>query len=247
MHLADMNMVSWITLVILAVCTIRGLHMGMVRTVFSTFTFIAAMILAAFFSPRLNTVLQESPLYQTINVRVERTLEGSPELAAEGKEENLVIENLPVPEFIRESLAENNDQNIYSLLGVDTFFHYISAYITRVILRVLAFLLVFFAAVIALRLLCALLDSIAGLPVLHTLNRAGGLVFGFVNGMIILWILCSIAALFAGTEAGAELNRQINESLVLQTIYNKNLLLILAAGLKKIGLPQALESVIPPG
>ena len=247
MDLAEMNIVSWITLLILAVCTIRGLRMGMVRTVFSTFTFIAAMILAAVFSPRLDTVLQESPLYQTINVRVERTLEGNPELAGEGKEENLVIEKLPVPEFIRESLAENNDQSIYSLLGVDSFFHYISAYITRVILRVLAFLLVFFAAVIALRLLCAMLDAIAGLPVLHTLNRAGGLVFGFVNGMIILWILCSIAALFAGTEAGAELNRQINESVVLQTIYNKNLLLILAAGLKKIGLPQALESVIPPG
>lgn len=245
MDLTALSLVSWIAIVVLAVCTINGIRLGMVRTVFSTFTFIAALVLAAVFSPKLNTTIQDSFLYNAVSQRVERALEGNPALKGEDRDENAVIENLPVPEFIRDALSENNDESVYQILGVDTFTHYLSAYIARLILRVLSFLLVFIAALILLRLLCAVLDAVAGLPVLHTLNKAGGLVFGFINGMIILWIFCSIAALFSGTDAGAAINRQINESIVLQTIYNKNLLLILAAGLKQVGLPAGLKSIMP--
>ena len=203
MDLAALSMVSWIAIVILVVCTINGVRLGMVRTVFSTFTFIAALILAAVFSPKLNTTLQESSIYKVVNEHVEEALAGNPALTQDNPDQNAVIESLPLPEFIRDALTENNDESVYSILGVDTFNHYLSAYITRLILRVLSFLLVFIAAVIVLKLLCAVLDAIAGLPVLHTMNKAGGFVFGFVNGMIILWILCSIAALFAGTQTGA--------------------------------------------
>jgi uncharacterized membrane protein required for colicin V production len=240
-----LSLVSWVAIVVLAVCTINGVRLGMVRTIFSTFSFIAALILAIIVSPKVNTTLQESFLYSSVNQRVERALEGNPALTGEETDENSVIDNLPVPEFIRDVLSENNDESVYQLLGVDTFHHYLSAYITRLILRVLSFLLVFLAAVILLRLLCAALDAIAGLPVLHTMNKAGGLLFGFINGMIILWILCSFAALFSGTEAGAVINRQINDSIVLQTIYNKNLLLILGAGLKKIGNLAGLKNMMP--
>lgn len=243
MDLTSLNVVSWIAIVVLVVSAINGVRLGMVKTVFSTFTFIAALILAMAFSPKLNTTLQESVLYKAINERVEESLAGNPALTEESSDQNAVIEGLPLPEFIKNALTENNDESVYSVLGVDTFNHYISAYITRLILRVLAFLLVFIAAVIVLKLLCAILDAIAGLPVLDKLNAAGGLVFGLVNGMIILWILCSIAALFAGTSAGAALNKQISESVVLNIIYNKNLLLTLATGLKKSGLIESLQKI----
>ena len=243
MDLTSLSAVSWIAIVILIVCTINGVRLGMVKTVFSTFTFIAALILAMAFSPKLNTTLQESVLYKAINERIEETLEGNPVLTEENPDQDSVIEGLALPEFIKEALAENNDESVYSVLGVDTFSHYLSAYITRLILRVLAFLLVFIAAVIVLKLLCAILDAIAGLPVLDKLNAVGGLVFGFINGMIILWILCSIAALFAGTSAGAAINKQISESVVLNIIYNKNLLLTLAVGLKKSGIIESLQQL----
>ncbi len=243
MDLTSLSVVSWIAIVVLAVSAINGVRLGMVKTVFSTFTFIAALILAAVFSPKLNTTLQESVLYKVINERVEETMDGNPALTEDNPNQNSVIEGLPLPEFIRDALSENNDESVYSILGVDTFHHYLSAYITRLILRVLAFLLVFIAALVVLKLLCALLDSIAGLPVLHTLNKAGGLVFGFINGMIILWIFCSVAALFAGTKVGASINKQISESIVLNIIYNKNLLLSLAAGLRKSGLIEGLQQL----
>lgn len=243
MDLASLSVVSWIAIVVLAVSAINGVRLGMVRTVFSTFTFIIALILAAAFSPKLNTTLQESALYKVINERVEETMAGNPSLKEENPDQNSVIEGLPLPEFIRDALTENNDEGVYAILGVDTFSHYLSAYITRLILRVLSFLLVFIAAVIILRLLCTVLDAVAGLPVLHTLNKAGGLIFGLINGMILLWIFCSIAALFAGTQAGAALNKQISESVVLNIIYNKNLLLTLAAGLKKSGLIESLQGI----
>ncbi len=63
----SLSVVSWIAIVVLAVSAINGVRLGMVKTVFSTFTFIAALILAAAFSPKLNTILQESALYKVIN------------------------------------------------------------------------------------------------------------------------------------------------------------------------------------
>ena len=68
------------------------------------------------------------------------------------------------------------------------------------------------------------LDLISKLPVLNVMNTLGGVVCGFVHGMMILWILGVIITVFSWTELGQYIALQINENSILRFIYSHNYL-----------------------
>ena len=84
---------------------------------------------------------------------------------------------------------------------------------------------------IVLRIGLLILDSITKLPGIHLVNAIGGAVFGLVNALIFIWILCMIVTALASTEFGINTLGMIKESPFLSFIYNNNLLLQLIAAL----------------
>ena len=49
------------------------------------------------------------------------------------------IENAPMPEFIKDMLMDNNNESVYSSLGVSSFPQYVASYISRMALNILSF------------------------------------------------------------------------------------------------------------
>ena len=58
------------------------------------------------------------------------------------------IENAPMPQFLKDELIENNNSTIYGELGVNSFPRYVAAYISRLVLNLLSFLVTFLLAII---------------------------------------------------------------------------------------------------
>lgn len=152
--------------------------------------------------------------------------------SSEGQE--AVINSLPLPQYIKDALAANNSSTTYESLGVNAFTGYVSAYITRFIINVLAFILVFLLAFIALKLIQRALDLATRMPVLGAANRIGGLFFGLINGIFILWVIVSICSLLGGTGLANYINDGINNSSMLSVLYNNNFLLKFMTNLSSI-------------
>lgn len=62
--------------------------------------------------------------------------------------------------------------------------------------RVLLFLVSFVLLLLVWWLLSHMLDLAFRLPVLHTFNRAGGLLLGLVKGVLLLWVVCFAIRVF---------------------------------------------------
>lgn len=229
-----MNILSWAALALLVIFAFNGLRRGLIMTVFSTFTMVVAIAVAVNISPYVSQTWQNTAFFDRVSQHVEKTLFGEDEDPEDGMDADqaAAIQELPLPAAVKKALLENNNEQIYSALGITAFRSYVARYLTCLMINALSFILVFAACIIVLRIVASCLNIISYLPVLHSMNKLGGLLMGLLNGLVILWIVCIAATIFSGTELGGYIYGQINGSMFLRLIYNHNYLMTIVASLK---------------
>ena len=78
--------------------------------------------------------------------------------AEETKEEQQkALENSSLPNVLKETLLENNNEGMYQMLGVDSFLGYVSKYLAGVVVNICGVLLTFVLSFVILRLAFLLL------------------------------------------------------------------------------------------
>lgn len=229
-----MNILSWAALAVLTYCALRGWRRGLIMTVFSMFATVIAIAISAQLSPQLSRTWQNTAFYEIVSERVEMTLfkeQDSQNDGEEGEDNRGVINSLPLPDVVQNVLASNDDaQN--NMLGVSEFRKYIADSVTGIILNAISFVLVFLGVSIIMRIIIRCLNLLSRLPVIHTMNKMGGMLVGLLKGLILLWLICIVITIMSGTETGIYLYGQINESPFLKYIYDNNMIMALITGLK---------------
>ena len=146
-------------------------------------------------------------------------------------QQRIVIENSVLPETVKKALLENNNKEIYQILGVERFSDYVLSYLADRIANTLVFVVLFLAAYIGIRLAAHALDVIAKLPVLYGLNQIGGAILGLFLGVVYFWIFCLVLNLFIGTEWGRYLLDSMEASPWVAALSRYNLLPKLVMGI----------------
>ena len=136
------------------------------------------------------------------------------------------IENSSVPQFIKDMLMDNNNSVIYGELGVDSFPAYAAAYISRLVLNVLSFLVTFLLAIIIVKALMFAVNIIGELPLLGLVNHVAGGVLGLALGLVVVWIGFLIMTLAYSTAAGIACFEMVEKSSFLTFLYDCNPLLL---------------------
>lgn len=143
------------------------------------------------------------------------------------------IEGMELPEEIKELLIENNNDEVYELLGVSAFAEYIGNYLAGLILNMIGFLVLFLVVYVAPRLLAGALDLVARLPIISGMNQLAGALLGGIEGLIYVWLFFLLATLFSKTAWSAQVMAQIRGSVWLSFLYRYNLLFRLILGIFK--------------
>ena len=134
-----------------------------------------------------------------------------------------MIAKLPLPEFMKEGLKENNTAEVYKYLSVDTFGGYLADYLATAITNGISFLISYIIAVIVLKIIVCALDLVTHLPVIRGVNRLAGLLLGIVKGVIFIWIGLLMITVFCNTQIGAECLRMIEKDTLLGFLYDQNI------------------------
>lgn len=228
----EMNLLTIIILAILVFCALFGMKAGLIKTVFSMFSMILALILTVVFSPMVSNGLQNNE--KISNYFYEKTDEALKleEKTIKTSEQEAFIENLPIPASFKGKMQENNKLDIYEILNVNSFTEYITRSVANVMINAVAFIGTFLVILIILKILCGLLDVVSKLPVLNSLNKAGGLIAGILHGLIIVWVFCIVITALGGTEFGKNAFISINESQILSFIYDNNMITRYLANIK---------------
>ena len=146
-------------------------------------------------------------------------------------DEWLIIEELPLPDQLKNLLVENNNIEVYRLMGVEFFRDYIGGYLADTVLKAVVFVVLFILVYLTLKVLVIWLDLIAKLPILSGINKMAGAVLGGIQALLFIWILCIVLTIFSRTEIGRIVFEQVNASLWLSWLYDHNMLANLILGL----------------
>ena len=138
------------------------------------------------------------------------------------------IENSDLPDFFKDLLLSNNNEEVYNRLGVSTFGEYISTYVSTLILNIISFLITFLVVTIVVRAVVFALDFVNRLPVLGILNRLAGVGVGVVIAAIVLdFVLLGVTLLYP-TSVGENMMGMVQESRLLTFLYDHNFVMNLA-------------------
>ena len=138
------------------------------------------------------------------------------------------IEKADLPAVFKTQLSTNNNSEIYSQLGVQTFAQYVGEFLSKLIIHIIAFLGTFLIVIIILRAIVFALDIVAELPVLGFINRLAGGVVGLGCALIIVWVAFIIITMLYMTSIGKEAYELIQNNDIIKMIYDYNPIMQLA-------------------
>lgn len=208
---------------ILILATLRGWWKGFLKTALGMLAVVLAIVFVFLFSPTVTKLLRtETPLYEKMTVAIGEVmaemLEGEEEETKEGQQK--ALENSSLPNVLKETLLENNNERVYQMLGVDSFLGYVSRYLAGVVMNICGVLLTFALSFVVLRLAFLLLGVVQHLPGIHLVNKVGGGILGFLQGLVLIWLFCALITVFSGTSWGQEAMGAIQKNALLSTVYD---------------------------
>ena len=211
---------NWLLIIVLGIIIINALigrKVGLIKIIFSLFSFILALILTAWISPSINGILKNNEVfYEKAEQKVEDMLfKEQPETTNEED----IIEGLPLPKSIKESLRENKEKQEINIKS------YITTHVTDIVIKSLAFVLTFVVVFVGLWVISIALNIISKLPILHQINKLAGLLVGGLQGVLVVWLLFILITVFSSSELGKTAFQQIESSSILSYLYDKNFLL----------------------
>ncbi|MBE5960234.1 MAG: CvpA family protein [Lachnospiraceae bacterium] len=220
-----MNIALVVVLLILIVNAFYGRKAGLIKTVFSLFSMVAAVLLSSFISPQVSKVLQENEaVVEYMSDKVEAVLPLE-DLGNKITDQISFVDSLPIPASMKTSIIENNNSDTYAQMAVDNFTAYITHAVANIILNAIAFIVTFLVIIIVLNIVCSVLNIISKLPILNQINKTAGMLVGIAQGLIIIWVLGILVTVFSGSTMGQEIFKMINENEFLSFLYDNNLIL----------------------
>lgn len=135
------------------------------------------------------------------------------------------IEELPIPDMLKNLLVRNNTEKTYRELAVNSFNDYVPKFMANLIMNIISFVVTWLIVASFIWLAVMTLDVIANLPVIHGINQMLGLLLGAVQALTIVWIAFLVITIFSGTAIGRLLMEMIEKSILLGKLYDMNVFL----------------------
>ncbi len=232
MDIAAFMQDNWLS--VLVACYLIGMmlyghYRGFLRLAVSMAALLIALIGVRVMMPQVTAFLKENTgIHQWMEDTMLQAV-GLDEWGMDGQavlpaEQRTLIEGISLPQSIKDALIENNNEEIYQLLGVDKFIDYIGSFLADRIINTLAFIILFIAVYVIIRVLAHLLDIVARLPVLSGMNQIAGAVLGLAMALFYFWIFCLVLNLFVSTDWGQYLIDSIESTPWLSFLYRNNIL-----------------------
>lgn len=228
---------NWLLIVVLGILLVNsfiGLKAGFIKTVFSLCSMIIAVVLTIWLSPYVNGFLRgNDKIYNGISAKVDTMLNFSEE-EAKNSDQAALIDGLPLPKSIKDSLEKNNNKEVYEALSITSFEDYVSNYLTGIVVNAMAFIITFVIIFVLLWVVCIALDILSKLPLVKQVNKTAGLLAGLVQGLVIVWLFFILITVFGSSELGRKALQMIGDDAILSFLFNNNYILTFITSATKI-------------
>lgn len=197
---------------ILLICIIMGYVRGLTGALIKIVSFVLSIIIAfVLFIPISNLIIDKTNIDENLEQSIKEMIIGN-------EQENK--ENMPtaITDYIGKQV-ENAADDAKEMVANST-----ANEVALTIVKAGTWIVLFIIARILLILLRFITSLIARLPVIKQFDKLGGIIYGILEGLIIVYVLLAIIS-FVSPMMNGTLSTAIEESHVGSMMYNNNLLL----------------------
>ena len=201
-----------ILLASLALSIFFGYKKGLIGVAFNLCAFLVALIVTwILYNPVTNIVINNTEIDDGIkNAIIEKGVIKQDE---KNQEENKVNEY--IGQYITTPITDATNNVVEETAKV----------ISEKIVAIGVAIVLFIVVRIALILLKFVAEAIAKLPIIKQCNKAGGLVYGAIRGMFVIYTFLAILFLVMSVNNSGTIANMINSSIMSKVLYENNLLL----------------------
>lgn len=222
-----MNLLVLGILAFILLLVFRGYRKGFFKSAASAIGIVLAVLLTAILYPGVNKLLCQ---YTVLDDVIEQKIIEKFELPEETKtatrnEEIDTVENLDLPDNVKGWLIANCNGETFLESGVDNVCSYIAKSLTAMVMRGISYVLTLLVLLLLLHILIMVLDVANYIPIVKSINKAGGAIFGAGQGILIVWIFMGIVTLLSTFSWAYQVIQMIDESPLLAWLYKKDIFL----------------------
>ncbi len=206
--------VDLVILVILLLCIITGYKRGLAGCLVKLLSFFIAIAVAfILFKPTSAIIINSTQIDENIQSSIVEVFE------SENSQTNEKENNSPIIEYISEKIEDATEEKKKEIVNNT------AQEISLKIVDVLAFIILYIVARIALIFVRVLANLIAKLPILKQCDKIGGVIYGALQGLVIIFIMLALITFISTIVNQYTLLEMINQSYIGSVLNNNNILL----------------------
>lgn len=206
---------------IILLSTFLGYKKGLIGVAFKIVSFLIALIITLIlFKPISNYIITNTDLAKNIeNVIVEKL---STTQIEDGKisEENTDLPNVVV-NYINEGIQGTVNQAKDSVVKV------VAHNLTETAINIIVMIGIFVITRLILLLAKTILEAISEIPIIKQFNEVGGIIYGIIRAILLIYIILAIISLIAPMLDKTTILTAINDSILTKILYNNNIILMI--------------------
>lgn len=205
---------------IILLSTFLGYKKGLIGVAFKIVSFVIAIVITLIlYVPVSNLVINNTEFDETIErAIVEKLSISNIEENGEIKKEET---NMPavIVDYINTAIKDTVVTTQNSL--VESVARDLAINIVKIGVMIVLFIVVKIALIFAK----ALVEGIAKLPILKQFNEIGGIAYGILRGIIVIYVVLAVVSLFIPVLNNDGILKTMNETMLCKVLYNNNIIL----------------------
>ena len=197
-----------------------GYKKGLTSVLYKIIAFILSIIIVfILYKPVSNTIIENTSLDENIASTIKEVL--PEELFLEGnkaEDDNSQISEgiiYLINGFIAEAVAKAEHDTV----------NYVSVQLSYFLIRVITIVILYIVSRILLIVLKFATNIIASLPIISTVNKSGGLIYGVLKSFIIIYAILAVLSAFSPIISSWGIISAIESSWIGKAMYNNNIIL----------------------
>ena len=202
-----------ILIAIMALSIFFGYKKGLVKVAVKLCAFLIAVIVTLiFYKPVSNLIIENTQLDEKIeNIIIENGTKELEESEEENKEN--FLENMQ--NYVDDTVTEAQNEIVESVANE----------VSVRLINIIVIIGLFVATRLLLIVLVLISDLITSIPIIKQFNELGGVIYGIIRGLLLIYLILSVVFLIVSMTANNNLLTTIESSIITEFMYKNNILL----------------------
>lgn len=203
-----------IIMAVIALCTFIGYKKGLIKVGVNILGFFLALIIAfVLYNPVASYIINNTQIDETIEQKIITSF--SKESKTDEEQKEVEKNSKIITDYINGYIEEYKNQGIA----------YAAKNVAIIIVKIGSGLVVFLISKFILLFLKFFADAISNIPIIKQFNKAGGTVYGILEGFLIVYVVLGIISLASPMILDSKIITDIQKSYIGNTMYDNNIVL----------------------